>query len=148
MDDNFYIQGISIILQEVNSKWHLSLKWSFIKFIWVWFSCYDRIIEHVEQIGLDMITCHFTCPMPYKPLYVNCFKPFKTTLRKRKTMQWLETICVHQKNAHSLVGWKRHWMTLCPKKPSRMGLGLWEFGHSIPRLWMTRPTQMKSIQYY
>jgi hypothetical protein len=81
-----------------------------------------KTIEHVQQMGWTCSHCHLTCPMPYKPMYVNCFKPFKTTLRKR--MQWLETIWVHQKNAHSLVGWKRHWITLCPKKLSGVGLGV------------------------
>jgi hypothetical protein len=43
-----------------------------------------KAIKHAKDIGLDMITLPFHTPHALQPLYVFCFKPFKTTFRKAK----------------------------------------------------------------
>jgi hypothetical protein len=41
-------------------------------------------IKHAKDIGLNMITLPFHTSHVLQPLYVFCFKPFKTTFRKVK----------------------------------------------------------------
>jgi hypothetical protein len=100
-NDNFFIQGISIILQEVNSKWHLSFKLSFTKFRWAWFSCYDKQYNMCNKLGWTWSHCHLTCPMSYKPLYVNCFKPSKQFLG-RECNGYKQYVCTKKMHIHYL----------------------------------------------
>jgi hypothetical protein len=51
-----------------------------------------EVIEQAQKFGLDMIILPSHTSHVFQPLNVAYFKPFKTTFRRKKMVQWLETI--------------------------------------------------------
>ncbi len=100
----------------VNSKWHgnhVTLK----------------AIKQAKELGLDMITLPSHTLQTLQPLYVSCFKPFKTTFKNVKNASMFRSNDMEPYKI-TLVGWVDQALeqSLTKKIESRFkNIGIWAF---------------------
>lgn len=83
MDDTFFIEGISFFLQTVYSEWDFYNYFHLLTINKHGSHVTLKSIEQAQAFGLDMITLPFHTSHALQPLNLICFKPFKTTFKRK-----------------------------------------------------------------
>jgi hypothetical protein len=66
-------------------------------------------LEQAMAFGLNMLTLPWLTSHAFQPLDVSCFKPFKSTFKKRRMRLWLKTNTKNQTKLHLLARWIKPW---------------------------------------